>query len=557
MSQNLNIAARLERQAAARPDQRAVVAPDGREPDGTARWASLRFAELNTLCDAYARGLTARGVQRGDRVSLLIKPGLHFIPLVFAVFKIGALPVLIDPGMGLAGFLRCVGAMRPTVLIGEPMAVLLSRLFPGAFGSLRLRITTGRGRGLGWGLPAHQLATPGAEPFPSALCGAADEAAILFTSGSTGPAKGVTYTHGIFNAQTDAIQQMYGIEPGEVDLACFPMFGLFTMAMGCTVVFPDMDVRKPGATDPQKLVEAIQSQECTSAFGSPAIWRPLAIFGRATGLRLPTLRRILMAGAPIPVWMHEDFQRIFDGKAELHTPYGATESLPVSTIGSHEVLADTAARTRTGAGTCVGRPAPGCTIRIIRISDAPIPTWDPALELPRGEIGEVVIESAVVTPEYKNEPQHTAAAKIRRGDTILHRIGDLGYIDADGRLWFCGRKSHRVETADGALFCSEPIEGIFNEHPAALRTALVGVDGQPGLVVELHPQSAAAGATPASQAQLVAELRALAASHPLASRLSRFWLHPHFPVDTRHNAKIDRTALAAWAAGRAPIAGST
>jgi acyl-CoA synthetase (AMP-forming)/AMP-acid ligase II len=557
VSQSLNIAALMEEQAALRPDQAAVVAPDGRGPDGQARWATLSFRDLNAQCDAYARGLVARGVRRGDRVSLLIKPSLHFIPLVFAVFKVGALPVLIDPGMGLRGFLRCVGAMKPTALIGEPVAVLLSRLFPGAFGSVRLRVTTGRGRGLGWGLPAHQLAEAGEAPFPTAVCAASDEAAILFTSGSTGPAKGVTYTHGIFNAQTRYIQQMYGIEAGEVDLACFPMFGLFTMAMGCTVVFPDMDVSKPGKTDPHKLVEAIEAHRCTSAFGSPAIWRKLAEHGRQTGLKLPTLRRILMAGAPIPVWMHEAFQEIFDGKAELHTPYGATESLPVSSIGSKEVLSDTAARTRAGAGTCVGRPAPGCTVRIIRISDGPIPQWDPALELPPGQIGEVLIESAVVTPEYKDEPAHTAAAKIRRGDTILHRIGDLGYIDPEGRLWFCGRKSHRVEAPDGALFCSEPMEGIFNEHPAVLRTALVGVGGQPGLVVELRPEAQAAGAGAQAQATLVAALRTLGQRDPLAARITRFWVHPAFPVDTRHNAKIDRTALAAWAAGQAPIAGST
>jgi acyl-CoA synthetase (AMP-forming)/AMP-acid ligase II len=317
-----------------------------------------------------------------------------------------------------------------------------------------------------------------------------------------------------------------------------------------------MDPSKPGKAEPAKLVEAITDQACTSAFGSPAIWRRLAEHGRATGLRLPTLRRILMAGAPIPVWMHEAFQQIFDGKAELHTPYGATESLPVSSIGSHEVLGETAALTRSGAGTCVGRPAPGATVRVIRITDAPIPTYSDDLLLPDGEIGELLIEGAVVTPEYKGEAEHTARAKIWRGDTVLHRIGDLGYIDPKGRIWFCGRKSHRVVAADGALLTSEPIEGIFNEHPDVLRTALVGLGPTPGLVVELQPGRLAAGKGPAAAAALVAGLQALGAQHPLAQRIDHFWIHPSFPVDVRHNAKIDRSALAAWAATVPPLRGA-
>ncbi len=365
-----NIAALMEEQAAARPHQRAVVFPHGRDAFGNVAWTHLTFAHLNAATDAVARGLVAHGIGRGDRVSLLMKPSLHFIPLVFAVFKLGAIPVMIDPGMGREGFLRCIAESRPKALLGEPIAVLLSRLFPRAFRTVQLRVTAGTAPGLGFGIPVATLGRSGEGPFPTAICAREDEAAILYTSGSTGPAKGVTYTHGIFHAQTRAIQAMYGIEPGEIDLACFPLFGLFTMAMGCTVVIPEMDPTKPAKADPFKLIEAIETQGCTSAFGSPAIWKNLARLAQNRPVRLPTLRRILMAGAPIPVWMHEIFhQDIFEGRAELHTPYGATESLPVASIASREVLGETAAKTREGAGTCVGRPASGITLRIIRITD--------------------------------------------------------------------------------------------------------------------------------------------------------------------------------------------
>ncbi len=540
--QNHNIATRLERQAAERPRQKAVLFPERRDRFGNMAWTSLDFAGLNRLCDEYARGLVRQGVVAGDRVSLLVKPCLEFIPLVFAVFKVGALPVLIDPGMGREGFLACLRRIAPRVLIGEPLAQALRLVFRRDFASVQISITNGTHTGIWGGVTIDQLRVRGEAPFSAVPRQKDDEAAILFTSGSTGPAKGVTYTHGIFQGQTRAIQEMYGIEPGEVDLACFPLFGLFSVAMGMTVVIPELDPTRPAQADPQKLIEAIETHGCTSAFGSPAIWRALAREGVAKGVKLPTLRRILMAGAPIPVPIHEAFQQIFDGKAQVHTPYGATESLPVASIGSWEVLRETAARTREGAGICVGSLAPGAKVHIIRVTDDPLPEWSDALLVPDGEVGELVIEGDVVTQEYKDEPGHNAASKIRKDGRMVHRIGDVGYRDPQGRLWFCGRKSHIVRTRDGKTLYPDPLEALFLEHPDVHRAALVGVAGEPVLIFEL----AAACARPADA--VLAELRPKAQAHPQLSGVSRMLVHPAFPVDVRHNAKIDRPALAAWAA---------
>ncbi len=541
-----NIASLLVQQAQERPRQRAVVFPEKRDRFGNMAWTHLSFAQLDALCDEYARGLVQQGVRRGDRVSLLVKPCLEFIPLVFAIFKVGALPVLIDPGMGREGFLSCIRRIRPRVLIGEPLAQVLRMVFRTDFASVEISITNGTHTGIWGGVTIDGMRVPGTTPFETAHCSFADEAAILFTSGSTGPAKGVTYTHGIFDAQTRHIRDLYGIEPGEVDLACFPLFGLFSMAMGMTVVIPEMDPTKPAQADPKKLVEAIEAHGCTSAFGSPAIWKNLALWGRESGLKLPTMKRILMAGAPIPVWMHEAFQRIFDGKAELHTPYGATESLPVATIGSHAVLAETAALTREGRGVCVGHTAPEMQISVIRIDDGPIAEWSDDLLMPQGEIGELVAEGPVVTQEYKDEPDHTARAKIRKNQRMVHRMGDVGYVDDQGRVWFCGRKSHIVECADGTRLFPVPCEAIFNEHKDVYRTALVGVSGVPGLVVEMEPGVVRA------KPVVRDELLAMAKDHPIVGRVQQIWFHRSFPVDVRHNAKIDRTALATWAAGQAP-----
>jgi acyl-CoA synthetase (AMP-forming)/AMP-acid ligase II len=551
---SFNIARLLEQQAAERPRQRAVVYPEKRDRFGNMAWTHLSFDELNRLSDEYARGMVQRGVKQGDRVSLLVKPCLEFIPLVFAIFKIGALPVLIDPGMGREGFLACIQRIRPRVLIGEPLAQLIRLVFRSAFESVEISITNGTHTGIWGGVTIDGLRVPGAFPFPTASCAFDDEAAILFTSGSTGPAKGVTYTHGIFDAQTRHIQSMYGIEAGEVDLACFPLFGLFSMAMGMTVVIPEMDPTKPAQADPKKLVEAIEAHGCTSAFGSPAIWKNLALWGKESGLKLPTMKRILMAGAPVPVWMHEAFQRIFDSSdgsgtgatAELHTPYGATESLPVATIGSHTILRETAQLTRHGKGVCVGHVAPGMQISVIRIEDGPIAEWSDELLVAPGEIGEFVADGEVVTQEYKDEPDHTAKAKIRKGERMVHRMGDVGYVDAEGRLWFCGRKSHIVTCADGTRMFPVPCEAIFNEHKDVYRTALVGVGGAPGLVVELEP------GTRRSQAEVKAELLEIAKGSSLVERVERIWFHDGFPVDVRHNAKIHRGQLATWAAATPP-----
>jgi acyl-CoA synthetase (AMP-forming)/AMP-acid ligase II len=229
---------------------------------------------------------------------------------------------------------------------------------------------------------------------------------------------------------------------------------------------------------------------------------------------------------------------------EIHTPYGATEALPVSTIAAGEVLAETQHAWRAGRGTCVGRRFPGIEWRIIAITDEPIATSDDVRDVPRGEIGELIVCGPVVTTYYER-PEANAAAKIADPAGFWHRMGDVGYFDEHDRFWFCGRKAHRVITVDGTLF-TDPVEGVMNQHPDVFRSALVGIGPQgqhrPVVVVELGP-----GRSPPADA-LFAELRQLAASNQVTERIQDFLIHPSFPVDVRHNAKIFREKLAVWAA---------
>lgn len=519
----MNVGTLLSRAAARRPDALAVAAATG------GSWRTLSFAELDHWTNRLAAGFLAHGLGRGERTLLLVPPGVELIGVTYALFKAGAVPVLIDPGMGRESFLRCVQHLAPTAFVAVPKGHVARCLFPAAFRSVRRHVTVGT-RWF-WGGPtlATLAATP-AEGFRPADVGPEDEAAVLFTSGSTGPAKGVVYTHGIFAAQVESLRRIYGFRPGEVDLAAFPLFSLFDNALEMTSVIPDLDPARPADCDPAKIAAAIERWRCTTAFGSPAIWRRVGPWAVETGRAFPGLERVLIAGAAVPPELIRTLRRMLpDG--DVGTPYGATESLPVATITGREVVEETAARTAEGAGTCVGRPVPGIEVRILRVSDDPIPTWEPDRVLGVGEVGEIVVRGPVVTRSYAGLPEATAAAKIVDGDRFWHRMGDLGYLDARGRLWFVGRRAERVTTHAGTLY-TDQVEGKLLPHLGGRRCALVGV-----------------GPAGAQEPVVVIEGKedpALAARVTERSGIPRVRFHPRFPVDARHNAKIHRHSLARW-----------
>ena len=546
----MNIACHLIEQSQERPYQCAIVFPEGRDANGRVAYTQLTFKQLNEESDRFAQGFVSFGIGRGCRTVLMVRPSLEFFSLTFALFKAGAVPVMIDPGMGRARLLECIRDVEPEALIGVPQAHLARILFPKYFRTVKRFVTVGR-RWFWSGATLDDVREKEWRPFPLAETRADETAAILFTTGSTGPAKGVVYEHGMFDAQIRWIQSRYGIEGGESDLPAFPLFALFSCAMGMTCVIPDMDPTRPARVDPRKIVEAIENHGCTNAFGSPAIWNRVSQYCVEKGVRLPTLRRVLMAGAPVSPEILERMRRALGPGADCHTPYGATEALPVATISGSEVLDETAALSRRGAGTCVGRPFDGIDLRIVRITDDPIERWDNSLVVPQGEIGEIVVKGNVVTKEYFNKPAHTRLAKIPDGADIWHRMGDAGYLDGKGRLWFCGRKDHRVVCGDRTLF-SVPCEAIFNQHPDVFRSALVGVGprGRQRPVIIIEPREGKMPPDPASRERFIAELLKLSASNDLTKDITVVLFHPAFPTDIRHNAKIFRERLAVWAAGR-------
>ena len=469
MAESANIARHLPLMAARQPDHPALKIPRGRTADGRIDYLTLTFAELDREVDAWCHRLARAGVGRGDRALLMVRQGLPLIAAAFALFKVGAIPVIIDPGMGLRNFLHCVRRSQPRALVGIPLAHVISRVFLSAFKSVSTRVWVS-------GSPTAR-ATAGSVNRKSEFVNSSpsDLAAILFTSGSTGAPKGVCYEHGMFEAQVRLIRETYGIQPGEVDLPMLPIFALFNPALGMTTVVPELDPRRPAAVDAAKIVQAIRQENITNSFGSPTLWRKIQAHCLAQGITLPSLRRVLCAGAPVPAALWENPARWLPN-GTLHSPYGATEALPVSTVSAAEIDPTSV------HGACVGRPLPEIRVRIVALGSA-----DAVLrELPVGEIGEIIVSGPVVTKAYDALPLATAAAKVTDGEALWHRMGDCGFLDADGRLWFCGRKAERVTTAAGPLF-TEPCEQVFRRHPRAARCALVGLgqEGaqQPALVV--------------------------------------------------------------------------
>ena len=532
-----NISTSLAHWAKEMPDQPAIIEIRTR--------AQITFKQLEEESNLIASGLLHYGLKKGDRVLVMVPYGVDFVTLTFGLFKAGAVPVLIDPGLGKKNVLRCIKQSEPQGIIAIPLVHAVKTLIPAPFKSIRLSVTVGR-KWFWRGPTLDQVKRNGQPGYQVGNIPEEQAAAVLFTSGSTGPAKGVLYTHGMFGQQIRILCEHFGILPGEKDLPTFPLFGLFSTGMGMTSVIPDMDPTHPAKVNPENIIHPIQNHHITSSFGSPALWDTVSRYCQKSKIKLPSLRRILIAGAPVPGTLLKRFESILEPDCKVLTPYGATEALPVTSIERQEIVGDTWAQSEKGEGTCIGKAVPGAEIKIIQISDEPISKWEEGLEIPRGQTGEIIVKAPWVTKTYFNREDVTRLAKIPDGETFWHRMGDVGKWDEQNRLWFCGRKNHRVIIGSETLF-TIPSEAIFNQHPDVRRSALVGKgsgnDREPVIIIEPENKDGVAK----DRKTFTRELLDLGAAYPHTRSIKKILFYPDFPVDVRHNAKIFREKLAAWA----------
>ncbi|MDR2366528.1 MAG: AMP-binding protein [Deltaproteobacteria bacterium] len=543
-NETFNISSLLTEAAKDGPERVAVI--NRRGPDSLGR-SRLTYAQLERDSTALGQALSQGPLEVGDRVVVMVPPGPDFFIVIFGLFKAGLVPVMVDPGMGLKRMFLCLSESKPKGLVGVTMGHMATLLMPKYFAGIKHRVTLGPK--LFWGGQGFKKILTGgapAEGFRPARTLPGDAAAILFTSGATGLAKGTIYTHGMFRAQVGLIRDTFDMAKGGIDLATFPLFSLFSTALGLTAVIPNMNPTKPGHADPRKILSALNEENCTSVFASPALLARLSAYATENKLTFKNLKRVISAGAPIPPQVALDFSQTMGPDGRLFTPYGATEAMPLTSVEAADI-AGAKGMTEQGFGMCVGKPVAGHKMAVIPISDGPLGSFGENQILPMGEVGEFVATGPVVALNYFERPKETALSLTKGPDgATWRRMGDLGWQDAQGRMWFCGRKSQRV-VCDKAVYFTVSCEAIFNNHPRVRRSALVGVGpaGQAKPVMIIEP--AQKRLSPKAWAELVEELKALGRINPRTKAIASFLRYRNFPVDIRHNAKINRERLAAWA----------
>lgn len=509
------------------------------------QYDTLDFGSLAARIDAYEHGLMEAGLRAAERVIMLVTPGADFLALSYAVMGRGAVPVFIDPGMGVDAVVACMREAEPSGFIGVPRAHLLRLKAGELFRSLRFSVVAGRFPPCG-AMRLCDLRRPSAAPPTPVPRGDADPALVAFTSGATGRPKGVVFTNRMLSEQLAVFRGQFGFRGGDQDLPLLPVFSLFTAALGVGSIFPPLDPSRPLSLVPAQIIRVMRDLGNQTSFGSPALWSKIGEYCRQTGATLPQLRRVFMAGAPVSQTTI-DLVKAACPQAESFTPYGATEALPVTIASADDLWQDRPVLAVTGEqGTPVGRAIDGVALRVVQpLTVQPVV---PLIDCPERVIGEIVVSGDTVSREYLRRPEATATSKIHDGDRVWHRMGDMGYLDAGGQLYFCGRKAHVVSTPD-RTFHSVPVENVFNRHPQVRRSALIEVAGGPALAIE--PTSWPL--TPQARQTLAAELRAVGEGDPVTGGVRRFYFHQSFPVDARHNAKIFRDRLGAWAATQTAI----
>lgn len=550
LAQQDNVIRYLSHWAATSPDQAAIVMPGKPRSDGSLPYEQLTFAELEGRVNRLAAALKARGLERGDRVVVMIPMSVELYTLLLALLKIAAVIVFIDPWVGLDQIKRCIELTEPKAFAGIPVIQFLARA-TGILKPIPMRLTA-RGRARFGELQLESLMNESAPPVETERVEPDTTALITFTTGSTGIPKGANRTHGFLVAQHLALSREMGLVPGEADLTTLPIFVLNNLAAGVTSVLPQMKSAKPSAVDPAVIVRQIQDFGPRTAVGSPAYWLPIANHCLEQGLQLPTIRSIFTGGGPVPPGLLGKLRKILP-HGQAFIGYGSTEAEPIAIIGADEVCDETGPQTEAGRGNCVGYLAPGITLKVIRIHPGPVtlgPEGWSEIELPQGSIGELVVTGDHVGKDYYRNPEAVRENKIRDPEGLIwHRLGDVGYLDDKGRIWLVGRTNSVVTRGSDAIYPIQA-EAIAHQLPFIEKAALVGlVDERLGhrvaFVVVPHEKARIQWIRKRHEWEL--RIRDHLERHGIP--LDAILFTRRLPLDPRHNTKIDYAKLQRQLAG--------
>ena len=551
-------------------------AQTGRALVGAARRpVAVSWGEFQEMVSAIATGLWAAGMRPGDRVSMLVPPGRDLSAALYAVLRVGGVAVVADQGLGIQGMTRAMKSARPRWIIGRTPGLTLARAQswpgtrisvtePGAAqkrlldvsDSLYAMVERHRDPSAGEPVDEHGAVLP--EPPLAA------DAAVLFTSGSTGPAKGVVYTHERLGRLVALISRTLGIRPGGSLLAGFAPFALLGPALGAASVSPDMDVTKPATLTAANLADAAIAGQSTVLFASPAALAN--VVATAPGLdadrraALDAVRLVLSAGAPVHPQLMRQVRELMPN-AEVHTPWGMTEGLLLTDIDGETVQR---LRGAEDEGVCVGAALPTVSLAIAPLLEdgtAEDVILDPAQG--HGVLGEIVVSAPHLKDRYDalwhTDQQSKRDGLWRRDGRVWHRTADIGHLDAEGRVWLEGRLQHVITTPEGPLGPGGPEKTVDALGPVR-RSAVVGVGPRGTQAVVVVVEAAVPATRPPRRpgqhrdgrpkqglapTALASAVRAALEPLPVAAVL----VADEIPTDIRHNSKIDRARVARWAEG--------
>lgn len=556
-----NLADIVLRVAREDPQRVAVVELDGWAGYGTRRYKRHTYAELSADVESVAVGLREMGIAERTRIVCMSPPSYETCVVGVALTRVGAFTIWIDPAVGYRNVAERLSRVKPEAFVGNALAHLGRITFGWGPRNLRKLILTGSPL-----VPGARTVT-GFPPFPGAQSirslrrpapaepaapnvGPDDPCSVLYTTGSTGPAKPSLYRHRNFCQLFRNAHHSWRFDTDTeipVDMAVFPAFLFIPISAGGTMVVPPIDFARqgPAQVNSAALIQVINDCKVKSFFAAPILIEHLAQEALARHLTMPSLTRVIGAGAPVSGPVETMLSAVMAPDGELGANYGATEAMPSTEIGSREHLDGLWELTEQGAGICVGYPLPGVELKVIDIVDGPIDSVAQTAVLPSGGIGEILVRGAHVSPEYYLDPDATRKNKVPDPQGDWHRFGDVGYLDAQGRLWVCGRVSQRVKAPGGNVFPLQ-VEPLFDAHPKVRRSGLVGVPAPAGelpvLCVEVET-----GVGKDELPGLRRELLALAAESEVAKPIHAILFKDRLPVDPRHNSKIERPRLATWA----------
>lgn len=530
------------------PERIAVIEPDGFDAEGKRKYKRYTYAQLSSDAESIAPGLREMGIAEGTRIVCMTPPCYESCVVGLALQRVGAFTLWIDPSVGYLNVAERLNRIKPQAFVGIPVAhlgrfifgwgqrfpkksIVINGFFPGArtLSSLKRHA------------PEHP-------PKPNITPN--DPAAVLYTTGSTGPAKPTLYLHRNYVQLYRIAHQSWRFDPENnppVDMAIFPAFFFIAISAGGTMVAPPIKFPKetPAKASPQALLEAINDCGVQTCFASPVLLENMARYAVEHNIKTPALKRVIGGGAPIFANVKRALLKMMGAEGQVFANYGATEALPSTEMGAQEALEETFPLTEKGTGICVGRPFEGVEVRIIQLQDGAITSIDETKEMPMGEIGEIIVRGGHISPGYYLEPESDRKNKIPDPSGQWHRLGDAGYIDEKNRLWVCGRVGQRVKAANGSVF-SLLAEPIFDTHPQVDRSGLVGVphNGTEIPVICVQLKKGFNG----TEETIRKSILELAVKHTVTQEVKHVLFIDKLPFDPRHNSKIERPALAKWAA---------